>query len=228
MKRFKKGFTLAEVLLSLTIVGVLAAMTVPSLMVNVQKQQVGPALAKAINSLESANRLMLSDKGLRRLDELNNGVGIAAYLNDISSYLSLRRDSSTIRPFYKFDLTTSHGFALVTYWFTDKNGISYGNKLGCATNNNDNMPNVYSGKYYTVYIDTNGSSKKPNAIGHDIFQVLVDVSGQVIPFGSRAYADYMGVSETWVTKCASNKKAVPVDANYCAGAIVDNGFRVLY
>lgn len=53
------AFTLAEVLIALAIIGVIASVTLPALNANVQKQQVGPALAKAINTLENANRLLL-------------------------------------------------------------------------------------------------------------------------------------------------------------------------
>ena len=55
----KNAFTLAEVLISLTIVGVVAAMTIPSLNNNIEKNKVGPAFAKAVNNIENANKLAL-------------------------------------------------------------------------------------------------------------------------------------------------------------------------
>ncbi len=46
-----KAFTMAEVLIVLTILGVIAALTLPALNANIQKQQAGPALMRAISTL---------------------------------------------------------------------------------------------------------------------------------------------------------------------------------
>ena len=51
----KNGFTLAEVLITLAIIGVVATITLPALMTNTQEQQSRTALKKGINTLtESA------------------------------------------------------------------------------------------------------------------------------------------------------------------------------
>ena len=44
----KSGFTLAEVLVTLMIIGVIAAMTIPSLMQNTQQQEFKAAYKKAV------------------------------------------------------------------------------------------------------------------------------------------------------------------------------------
>ena len=50
----KLGFTLAEVLITLVIIGVIAAMTVPTLMNNTQGQENKTAFKKAISSMNQA------------------------------------------------------------------------------------------------------------------------------------------------------------------------------
>lgn len=50
----KTGFTLAEVLITLAIIGVVATMTLPSLMTNTQEQQAKTGLKKGINTLTEA------------------------------------------------------------------------------------------------------------------------------------------------------------------------------
>ena len=60
----KKGFTLAEVLITLTVIGIVAAITLPSLTTNVQKAQTGSTLAKAINSLESFPSVLIENDTL--------------------------------------------------------------------------------------------------------------------------------------------------------------------
>ena len=50
----KSGFTLAEVLVTLMIIGVIAAMTIPSLMQNTQQQEYKAAYKKAVSMLNQA------------------------------------------------------------------------------------------------------------------------------------------------------------------------------
>lgn len=53
----KNGFTLAEVLITLTIIGVIATMTLPALMTNTQEQQAKTGLRKGINTLTEAAQM---------------------------------------------------------------------------------------------------------------------------------------------------------------------------
>ena len=50
----KNGFTLAEVLITLAIIGVVATMTLPALMTNTGEQQAKTGLKKGINTLTEA------------------------------------------------------------------------------------------------------------------------------------------------------------------------------
>ena len=56
MKRMKSGFTLAEVLITLGIIGVVAAIVMPSVMSNYTYKTVGVKLAKFASQLEGASR----------------------------------------------------------------------------------------------------------------------------------------------------------------------------
>ena len=51
----KYGFTLAEVLITLGILGVIAALTIPGLMLDSRRAQIGPKLAAAVSAFEQAN-----------------------------------------------------------------------------------------------------------------------------------------------------------------------------
>ena len=59
----KLGFTLAEVLITLVIIGVIAAMTVPTLMNNTQGQENKTAFKKAISSLNQALTMQYALEG---------------------------------------------------------------------------------------------------------------------------------------------------------------------
>lgn len=61
MSRAKKAFTLAEVLITLTIVGIIASMTIPSLVSNVQGQVLNVAWKKAYSNASQAWMLAVAE-----------------------------------------------------------------------------------------------------------------------------------------------------------------------
>ena len=63
MKKNKKGFTLAEVLITLTIIGVIAAITIPNLMQSYKKHQVEVGIKEAYSILSNAIKLSESENG---------------------------------------------------------------------------------------------------------------------------------------------------------------------
>ena len=59
----KNGFTLAEVLITLAIIGVVATMTLPALMTNTAEQQAKTGIKKGINTLTEAAQMNLANAG---------------------------------------------------------------------------------------------------------------------------------------------------------------------
>jgi len=59
----KKGFTLAEVLITLAIIGVVATLTLPTLMTNTAEQQYTSAFKKVVNTLSEAGQMNLINVG---------------------------------------------------------------------------------------------------------------------------------------------------------------------
>ena len=68
MKNKKNGFTLAEVLITLGIIGVVAAITLPTLMQDSSKQQLGVKLAKFQSNLEKITRAAAVEGNLSKDD----------------------------------------------------------------------------------------------------------------------------------------------------------------
>ena len=60
---YKRGFTLAEILITLAIIGIVAALTIPSVMTNVQQRQFETGYRKAINVLNDAIQTNLANDG---------------------------------------------------------------------------------------------------------------------------------------------------------------------
>ena len=65
MKKFRKnlGFTLAEVLITLGIIGIVAAMVIPSLISNIRAHQYATKYKKALATLSNAGRMSLAQYG---------------------------------------------------------------------------------------------------------------------------------------------------------------------
>ena len=73
-RHWRGAFTLAEVLITLGIIGVVAALTIPTLMANHRKQVVETRLAKFYSTMNQAIKMAEVDYGdVRQWDELENG-----------------------------------------------------------------------------------------------------------------------------------------------------------
>lgn len=89
--RFKKGFTLAEILIVLMVIGVISTMTIPSIMKGTTEAQLKTGYKKAFNtissfattesltgSLPSTNK---SDQTMRLFESLNEYLTVAGYMS---------------------------------------------------------------------------------------------------------------------------------------------------
>ncbi len=204
MKRLLKGFTLAEVLITLTIIGVVARVTLPALMTNVSSQSTATSLSKAINTLSVGNERILSDTG-------SNSLSGAANVSTISAakYAELLENYSNgyLRSNVTLDIDGSSSSGLTT--FTTKDGIMFTSvpsevvsKLSTLNSQGDRTPGKlqpirgdrvtppkYSGTSFWLLIDINGTGA-PNRLAKDQFIVCIDNFGQVIPYGGAEYSRY--------------------------------------
>ena len=198
----KLGFTLAEVLITLAIVGLIAALTLPGLNSNVNNRRIGPALAKAINNLENANRMVLVEREIGTINELGN----KAYIDDMADRLNAELDSTN---------AVIRGKDGITYTFgTLKQG---GNASGSAK---------YTGQYFPVGIDINGE-KQPNGANSDRFLVLIDTRGAVIPAGGAEFARYSASYPN--TPCANGASVASNSGyGYCTASVMNAGWDVNY
>lgn len=221
----KRAFTLAEVLITLTMIGIIASMTLPTLNNNIVRQQMGPALMKAINVLESANKAVLQNEGARHLGEIANAVG---YLNQVLGRVASLTE--TQGPNYTGRINQMDDFGVTT-----PDGMTYYAAAGVDAQSGQaevaagNISQTQMGQYYRVWVDVNGASKGPNIMGRDLFELNVDLSGQVLARGSNAWAIYVGGEEsTWEDTCTNLTGGDNQNPRNCAGAIVENNGRVTY
>lgn len=193
MKRFFKGFTLAEVLITLSIIGVVASLTLPTLQTNVRDAQFASALAKAINTLETANMLALQEGGARTLNQLGNNL---TYFDTILADQVNFTRSNLAKPYKNADGNTAYNLGTNSV-YTTKDGIAFLRNDNTTLVTLDSrlraLPLKYSGSYFTVYVDVNGNNKGPNVLNKDLYKLCVDTKGSVMQVGSQAYNEYRGL-----------------------------------
>lgn len=68
IKNKKKGFTLAEALVTLVIIGVIAALTIPAILVNTEQHEYKSALKKALSALNQVIELNIALEGFGPLE----------------------------------------------------------------------------------------------------------------------------------------------------------------
>lgn len=236
----KIGFTLAEILITLSIIGVVSALTAPSLVGSYQKSKVGPSLKKFINTIETANQQILMDKMSNTLSGALGGKDVPytgdLYLIELQKYVkgyhkySLDTSIQTPKAFPGNGQTNSSNVPTTTFGVLE---FSDGSSLGIsseATTRTYNAGSSYKGAIGNMfYYDINGFQNSPNVVGRDIFAFIIDNSGTVIPYGSRIVYDlFGGTLPRWsdsINPCTGQSVG---NGLTCAGSVIDNDGKVIY
>lgn len=227
----KKGFTLAEVLIALAIVGVIAALTIPTIMQNVSGAKVGPALAKFVNTFEVAAQKKMLDAESTTLTA--GGDFNANEIKSMIEYFSMAPSTETITVLKPDGTTAINSLGGNKYVTKDGTFVSYFTKDTDNGINKDACVQTYNGKYGaykgcagTAVVVLN-SPKSKHYLGKDTFLFIIDDSGAVVPYGSNIYKEMMKAgSKTDNTAC--NLKSTELKAlAACTGQIADNGWKPL-
>lgn len=229
MKRLLDGFTLAEALITLAIIGVIASMTLPTLATNSLRQQAASGLSKAINTLESANALALQQGNVRNLIELGAGTNFQYFDVALAPYLQMTQ-TNIANQYRDINNNAQIDLGEGATAFSTQDGITFivNSANAISVFNLRRLPLLaFSGTYYSVFVDINGISKGPNIRGRDLYELIVDTKGVVLPVGSEFCSNYLGLRNLrWQQSCSSPNNIT--NSRSCAGAIVDNGYRVIH
>ena len=162
----RAAFTLAEVLITLGIIGVVAALTLPTLIQNHQKQVYVTQLKKAYSTLGNAFNKMAVDEDVVDWKQTNCGSSL-----DSSTCIdALTKQLNIINKKYTTDtnLVWADGFADPAFLTND------GALFLFACHNVDQ-----------ILVDVNGVQKSPNKYGRDRFAFYVDYEhNKIIPYGT--------------------------------------------
>lgn len=184
---FDYGFTLAEVLITLGIIGVVAAMTLPALIQNQQRIEASSRLKKFYSAISQAILLSENDNGPSKdwdktyyvTDEDGN------YLPSANRDLSMAYFNKYLKPYLKTlkiddnpedlqDEETGQA-SFVRIYFADGSYM-----------------NLYNGACTDLDFDVNGK-RPPNTYGKDIFKFIICPSNKAV--------NECGGSKNWCAYC---------------------------
>ncbi len=182
----KKAFTLAEVLITLGIIGVISAMVLPTLITNYQKRLTVTKLKKVYSQLNQVMKLIDEEQGLAVLSGMpknfvpkyifphyNNAT--LYYPNDsLSNVMCYNPNhyyhSATTGPVQYSWGKTGVGISTPFSPYTSSIELPDGTCIGFA-----NLIPQADYPYATIFVDINGSANKPNRAGKDLFFFYLDL-----------------------------------------------------
>ena len=199
------AFTLAEVLITLGIIGVVAAMTMPSLMQNYKRQQATARIKKFVSVINQALISAENDLGAREdwvIGEMDNSDSAYNFLN------------TYIKPYIKsadVEKRTLFGRNMATLRFVDGSQMSV--KIGAC---------------YDIWYDINGE-KGPNEKGRDIFVFILCKNGgcnfnsnQVRGFYCAPTGEQFPTHGQLIDNCKNYRTD---GGNYCTILLEQNGYE---
>ena len=162
------AFTLAEVLITLGIIGVVAALTLPNLVANYKKQVLVTQLKAEVNIIENSFRKILANEGV---DDLNNTPLFNERGFDKDYYISQTG-------FSEIPNDSEMEFAKEIRKKNRSNPypIFYLNNGSCFAVRGARMSET-SPYYPVVFVDVN-CDKSPNSLGYDQFAIQLNSFGQ--------------------------------------------------
>lgn len=193
----KNGFTLAEVLITLGIIGVIASLTIPTLVKNYQDSQFKTAYKKAYSV---AFQAVLS---ANQHDTFAYANGEGDYANQKANFIAFMNEFKVTKKCLNKDCSKcwdTSGEKLISAGYPDENSYAFIDSSGMAWV-------MYYNGLFIIFVDTNGFNK-PNQSGKDRFIFFPSnetaISGTGIPNKVTVPAD-----NTWgcpvTNKCAKEK-----------------------
>ncbi len=225
------AFTLAEVLITLGIIGVVAAMTMPSLILNYKRTETETRLKKAYSTISQAFVKAQSKYG--EIDEWpewsNSEEIIKKYIApELNGARVFQLKKGTINNMCYEGKPPSDYLYGAQYGWMDKNYISSpfisGETASFQLSDGTCIGLNPEGKGYAkfIFIDINGSSKGPNMAGYDLFFFLIK-DNSIKPYGYDKKSE--ALSNVSTNSCNLN---APVGGFVCAAKIIKDGWKIKY
>lgn len=241
---FKKGFTLAEVLIAIGIVGVIAAISIPTFVSNTQNQTNASKLASVMSDVETAFTSMIASEGVDDLTEtefyqaFKDAPESSEAESLFGNYLKLAGSGkvndyygSTYLPHKDINgASLSVSYANPKIIYQTKNGALLLLSTTTYTITEEKAKNAGISTTQCamfITIDVNGG-EKPNISARDTFVFMVAGDGTIHPAGGKVYSQFVPMFGVWTNQgagfgCTGSKRSMG-----CTARLVENNFKVDY
>ena len=224
MKIFKnRAFTLAEVLITLGIIGVVAAMTIPTLLTKMDHNAKIAKLQKSISIMNQAMQMSIHDNG--EYDGWDSNLSPKSYVEQyFAPYLKIvswcntaqKCGYKTTNPWGNQQVYTNFNIA-GRVPFVTMDGILFSViTYGGLSSGNDETDKLYDFSVSSssgIIVDINVANN-PNRYGNDLFFLVRTDSGSIMPLG------YNLPDETIKNDCQKKRLRI-----YCAERLRRNGWK---
>ena len=227
----KSGFTLMEVLVTLGIIGIVSALTIPSLIQNWQREAYVAQLHKVYNTFSQAFEREMAEKrasslyetGLLDIDDEGEYIGLKNFLHENFKVVKDCGDDNYTECFaseYKSLSGTTRNSDIFGYIVSIADGTSI------ALETWGSSETEYS--VGTIIVDTNGT-QGPNIAGRDFFRMYI--------YGDGTIDDYNIDKECLKdADCARERRQSnfeeycmnPNDTDGCFGRILNDNWTMKY
>ncbi len=191
--RRKAAFTLAEVLITLGIIGVVAAMTLPLLISNYQHKVLETQFKKAYSELSQVILQIHTNTGIELIP--NNFSNKYKLSDCLKEYYHIIEDcgrvnvhtkgciqlSPTEDDVWNIDIYKSYSGKAINFGYIDDGVLITNNGTTLLFEQGSQAATV--GRFL-IGVDINGFKQKPNRFGHDVFVFEIEPSGKLIPLGA--------------------------------------------
>ncbi len=215
---YKFGFTLAEVLVTLGIIGVVSAMTVPTLMQNYQKKSYVTQLHKVYNEIQQASLQYITDRNALNLKEAGLNSNSAAetfvrtYFKVVQECDSMDDCFASADEYKKLTGTTVDGYGRSHKSFVLANGAAIRPIISGDT-----------GAVLNIGVDINGK-QGPNILGRDLFWFYLYSDGIIDDYGTSAPLTKEKREENYNNSCNNTSGG----AGGCFGKILNDNWEMTY
>lgn len=226
------AFTLAEVLITLGVIGVVAAITIPTLINNSQKTQYVVQLQKMTSVLNNGFKQIMADNGCSDIPctgIIDSSADItvdnikAANVFNIAKVCHVSQTGCHDNMVYLLSggsaWVPSDWYSLIVFNDGSVIGVMAPTNPNCDRNDGSNQYATLC--TYPTIIDINGS-KPPNTFGRDVFRFVLSKNGTILPIGVADETHYGIWSAVGSYGCGQG------DGQTCFGRIVEQGWQMNY
>lgn len=150
------GFTLAEVLITLAIIGVVAAMTIPSVIINTNQQEYKTGLKKAVSVLNQAITMNMALENMSPADTVTNPEADKGQVT-LQQYLAQRLN--VIKSTSQLDFNNSNA----AFYTSDGMRYEFPKTAPTISTGGTNLAACTKAEPCLILVDVNGD-RKPNPL----------------------------------------------------------------